>query len=139
MRYIYRITAVFKVETDIIASIAVSLIGWTGIMHAEIFKTDVIDFIGEIIMYLTSRRPIIFSICQLVDINQSLVEIKEKHVQSTNKWYSKYFWQNMNGIWVMVFNTTFNNYTHCETEQKDTLRNIDVFSQFGNIARSFLF
>jgi len=26
--------AVFKVETYIIASIAVSLIGWTGIMHA---------------------------------------------------------------------------------------------------------
>jgi hypothetical protein len=39
----------------------------------------------------------------------------------------------MNGIWVMVFNSTFNNYTHCETEQKDTLCNIDVFSQFGNI------
>ena len=40
---------------------------------------------------------------------------------------------------VYGFNTTFNNYTHCETERKDTLRNIDVFSQFGNIARSFLF
>ena len=45
---IYRITAVLKVETDIIASIAASLTGRAVMMYVEIFKTDVIVFIGDI-------------------------------------------------------------------------------------------
>ena len=43
-KYIYRIMADLKVETDIITSIAVSPIGWTVIlvkMYVETFKTDV--------------------------------------------------------------------------------------------------
>ena len=47
-----------KVETDIITNITVSLIGRAVllvIMYAEIFKTDVIIFIGNVIMCLTSH------------------------------------------------------------------------------------
>ena len=47
--YMYRITAVLKVETDIIASIAASLVGLVVIlviMYVEIFNTDIIVFIG---------------------------------------------------------------------------------------------
>ena len=42
----YRVTVVMKVETDIIASLA---------MYVETFKTNVIVFIGNIIMCLTSH------------------------------------------------------------------------------------
>ena len=46
----YRITAVLKVETDIIASIAASPIGQLlVIMSVDTFKTDVIVFIGNVI------------------------------------------------------------------------------------------
>jgi hypothetical protein len=47
-----------KVETDIITNITVSLIGRAVllvIMYVEIFKTDVIIFIGNVIMCLTSH------------------------------------------------------------------------------------
>jgi len=57
----YRITAVLKDETDIIASIASSLIGRAliqVIMYVEIFKTDVIVFIGGVIICFTSDWPI---------------------------------------------------------------------------------
>jgi len=44
---IYRITAVLKVETDIIASIALIRRGQAVIMNVEIFKTGIIVFIGD--------------------------------------------------------------------------------------------
>jgi hypothetical protein len=47
-----------KVETDIITNITVSLIGRAVllvIMYVEIFKTDVIIFIGNVILCLTSH------------------------------------------------------------------------------------
>ena len=50
----YRISAGVKVETDIITSIAASPIGSTMIqviMYVETHKTDVIVFIGNIVMY----------------------------------------------------------------------------------------
>ena len=54
---IYAITAVFKVETDIISSIPTSLLGRAVIIYVHTFKTGVIVFIGKanIIMYLTSQ------------------------------------------------------------------------------------
>jgi hypothetical protein len=54
----YRITAVLKVETDIIASIAASLTGRAMIlviMYVEIFRTGVIVFIGNVITCLMSQ------------------------------------------------------------------------------------
>jgi hypothetical protein len=54
----YRITAALKAETDIITTKAASLIGQAEIlviMYVEIFKTDVIVFICNIIMCLTSH------------------------------------------------------------------------------------
>jgi hypothetical protein len=54
----YRITAVLKVETDIIASISVSLTGRAVIlviMYVEIFRTGVIVFIGNVITCLMSQ------------------------------------------------------------------------------------
>ena len=51
----YRITAVLKVETDIIPSIAASPTGQAVIMYVEIFKTAVIVFIGDVKMCLTSH------------------------------------------------------------------------------------
>ena len=52
-----RISAFIKIETDIIASIIASLIAQTVIlviMYVKTFKTDVIVFIGNIIICLTS-------------------------------------------------------------------------------------
>jgi hypothetical protein len=43
-----------KVETDIIANIAASPIGRAVIMFVETSKTDVIVFIGKVIMCLLS-------------------------------------------------------------------------------------
>jgi len=62
----YRITAVLKVETDIITSIVESPVERAAIlviMFVKTFRTDV-TVIGNIIMSLTSHshRPIIFSI-----------------------------------------------------------------------------
>ena len=57
MKMIYRITAVLKVETDIITNISASLIGRAGIfviMSVEALKNDVIVFICDIIMCFTS-------------------------------------------------------------------------------------
>ena len=50
--YIYAITVVFKVETDIISSIPTSLLGRAGIIYVHTFKTGVIVFIT---MSLTSQ------------------------------------------------------------------------------------
>jgi hypothetical protein len=52
---IWLITAVLKVETDIIPSIAASPTGQAVIMYVEIFKTAVIVFIGDVKMCLTSH------------------------------------------------------------------------------------
>jgi len=52
---VYRIRAIFKVETDIITSIAASMIERVMIlviMLFEILKTDVNVFIGNDIMYM---------------------------------------------------------------------------------------
>jgi hypothetical protein len=49
---IYRITALLKVETHIITSIAASPTG-PVIMYVETFKMDATIFIGNIIMCLT--------------------------------------------------------------------------------------
>ena len=52
---IYKITAVMKVKTDIIANIPASLIGRAVIlviMYVKTFKSDVIVYIGYIKMYL---------------------------------------------------------------------------------------
>jgi len=45
-QFIYSITAVMKVEKDIIASITASTTGWAVIMYVWTFKTDVIVFIS---------------------------------------------------------------------------------------------
>ena len=53
-----RIMAVTKVQTDIIASIIESPIGRVVIlviMYIETFKTDIIAFISNFLMYLTSH------------------------------------------------------------------------------------
>jgi hypothetical protein len=53
-----RILAVLKVETDIITSIAVSLIGRAAIlviMYVETFKTNINVFSGSVTMCLTSQ------------------------------------------------------------------------------------
>ena len=55
---IYRIMAVFKLQVDIITSIAEGPIGRAVIlvlMHVETFKTDNTVFISNIIMCLTSH------------------------------------------------------------------------------------
>ena len=52
------IMSVLKVETDIVASISSSPMGWSVIlviMHIKIFNTDIIIFIGIVIMYLTTH------------------------------------------------------------------------------------
>jgi hypothetical protein len=56
-------------------------------MYIKTFKANIIVFIGYIIKYLTSHRPIIFSIrVSSMILTISLGEIKEsKIVQSTNK------------------------------------------------------
>jgi len=54
---IYKITAILKVETNIIANISASSIGRTGIFvikSVEPFRTDVIVFIGDVIMCFRS-------------------------------------------------------------------------------------
>ena len=51
-----------RVDIDIITSIAVILIGPTVIMYVETFEIDVIVFIGNVIMCLTSHWPIISGI-----------------------------------------------------------------------------
>ena len=54
----YRITAVLKVETDIIASIAASSTGQAVIlviMYVEIFKTGVVVFISDVKTCLMSH------------------------------------------------------------------------------------
>jgi len=50
----YRITAILKVETDIIANTSVSLIGRSVIMSVDAFRTDVVVFIGDVIMCFMS-------------------------------------------------------------------------------------
>ena len=55
---IYRITAILRVETDIIVNISSSPIRPNGkylIMSVEAFRTDVIVFISDFIMCFTSH------------------------------------------------------------------------------------
>ena len=55
---IHRITAILKVETDIIVNISASPIGPTGIfviMSVEAFRNGVIVFIDDVIMHFTSN------------------------------------------------------------------------------------
>jgi hypothetical protein len=62
---IYRITSVLKVETDIITTISANPTGRAVIlviMYVKIFKTDVIVFIGDVKMCLTSHWLLIFNI-----------------------------------------------------------------------------
>jgi hypothetical protein len=57
----YRITAILKVEIDIITNISASPIERVGIfviMSVKAFRTDIIVFIGDIIMCFTSDWPI---------------------------------------------------------------------------------
>ena len=66
---IYRLTAILKVETDIIASIASTSRGLAVmlvIIYVVIFITGVIVFIGDIEMWLTSHLPIMFNISQFL-------------------------------------------------------------------------
>jgi hypothetical protein len=52
-----RIMAILKIETDIISNISASLTGRARIfviMSVEAFRTDVIDFISDVIMCFTS-------------------------------------------------------------------------------------
>ena len=49
---IYRIITVLKIETDIIVAIAASAMVRAVIVFVETFKTDIIVFIGSVIMYL---------------------------------------------------------------------------------------
>ena len=83
----YRITAVLKVEIDIIASIAPSPKGQAVIvviMYVETFKTDVIVFIDNVLGYLTSNWPKIFS----MRINSLILTIswdQRKKVKATDK------------------------------------------------------
>ena len=78
--YIYRITAVLKVETDINTSIAIaSSLFRTSCDtndHVETFKTDVIVGIGNVITGLTSQSLINFRISPLILIRFILSEIK---------------------------------------------------------------
>jgi hypothetical protein len=50
----YRITTILKVETDIIANTSVSPIGRSVIMSVDAFRTDVVVFIGDVIMCFMS-------------------------------------------------------------------------------------
>ena len=66
---ICRITAILKVETDIIASIAATSRGLAVMLvmiYVMIFITGVIVFIGDIDMWLTSHLPIMFNISQFL-------------------------------------------------------------------------
>ena len=50
--------AVLKAETDIVINISASLIGRSGIfviMSVKAFRTKVIVFIGDVMMYFTSE------------------------------------------------------------------------------------
>jgi preprotein translocase subunit SecB len=64
----YRVTAILKVETDIIANISASLVGQAGIfviMSVEAFRTDVIAFIGCVIMCFYVRLTEDVIICMI--------------------------------------------------------------------------
>ena len=77
---IYRITAILNYETCIIASIAMSPIGRVIMlvkMYVEIFKTDVIVFIGIERQHVTSQRPVFSSIrVRMLILTISRSEIK---------------------------------------------------------------
>ena len=80
--YTYRITADLKVETDIIISIVESPIGRDVIICVKILKAEVIVYIGNAIICLTSRWPIIFSIrVSLLILTISLGEIKGQMIK----------------------------------------------------------
>jgi hypothetical protein len=81
---------VLKVETDILNNIAASPIGQIVIlgMFVKTFKTDVIVFIGNVIIYLMSHWRIIFTIrVNSLILTISLGKNKDfkKNVQITDK------------------------------------------------------
>jgi len=81
--------AVMKAETHIITSITASPIGRNVILvivYVETLITNVIVFIGNIIMCLTSHWQIIFSIHQLVDTDNITWWDQKKNVKNNNKW-----------------------------------------------------
>ena len=94
MLEINRVTTVLKVETNIITSITASLI--TAKMYVEIFKTDIIVFIGNVIMCLMSYWPIIFNTFIATD-NMTLWDQK-KNVQITDKKIYSETWVNRNTV-----------------------------------------
>ena len=66
----YRITAVLKVETDIIFSITVTLIGWAVVLviiYVETFKTDILLFLlvnhNAFVVTLTNNFQLKLTIC----------------------------------------------------------------------------
>ena len=116
----YRITTVMKVETDIITNITVSLIGRAVllvIMYVEIFKTDVIIFIGNVIMCLTSHWLMIFCIwSRFVDTGHISLRSKEKCV---NYWSFYLFvfqhWLSDIEIFATIIAALIHDYEHTET------------------------
>ena len=92
-------TAVLKVETDIITSMTVSMIGRAMILmivYVETSKTHIIVFICNIIMCLTSHWLIVFSIrVSLLILTISLSEIKgnvSKHLVRSKEMCPNTWW-----------------------------------------------
>jgi hypothetical protein len=73
-----------KVETDIIANTAVSPIGRDVIMFVETSKTDVIVFIGKVIMCLTNCR---YSILMTVSMYNVMIFAQLYTIVSATKMY----------------------------------------------------
>jgi hypothetical protein len=84
----YRIKAVLNVETDIIASITESLterVVILVIIFVETFKTDIIIFIGNIIFFFMSHRPIYLQYKSQFDDTENITLWGErKNVQITD-------------------------------------------------------
>jgi TRAP-type C4-dicarboxylate transport system permease large subunit len=92
----YGITSVMKVETDIIANISVSSIGWAVINIVQTFKTNVIVIIDNIIICFCghtdrwlsiseSHWPMIVNISQSLDIDKYHYWNQKKNVYATDK------------------------------------------------------
>ena len=81
---VYKIMAVMKVETDSIARITVSLIGWAVIlviMYIKTFKTNIIVFVGNVVMFLLSHWPIMFTVM----VGSLILTESKENVQITDK------------------------------------------------------
>jgi hypothetical protein len=120
---VYRIRAIFKVETDIITSIAASMIERVGIlviMLFEILKTDVNVFIGNDIMYMymTSHWLIILSIkSQFFDTDSDNITRWDtcirKNVHITNKAQKKICVFTVNRPTLSIFTQNSDNHFCC--------------------------